>query len=162
MAAGIGISALSAFNCRPMPAMPGDTKTSPEETALPINETNSNNSSSDAEVGHDAESRFVERGKEIEELGPGRGGDGFDAERMRARSLLTEAEEKALLRRIDWRIMTICSLLFLMKQLDADNVSNVKIMNRGTDRNILTELGMSSNQYNLVTVMYYVRYCTPI
>jgi hypothetical protein len=36
-------------------------------------------------------------------------------------------------------------------------VSNALIMDRGTSRNILTELHMSKNQYNLVTTMYYVR-----
>lgn len=29
-------------------------------------------------------------------------------------------------------------------------------MNKGTDRNILTQLGMTTDQYNLVTVLYYV------
>jgi hypothetical protein len=36
-------------------------------------------------------------------------------------------------------------------------VSNALIMDRGTSRNILTELNMNKNQYNLVTTMYYVR-----
>ena len=72
------------------------------------------------------------------------------------RTLLSAKEEKALLRRIDWRIMTICSLLFLLKNIDADNISNARIMNRGTDRNIMTELNMTSDQYNLLNVLYYV------
>jgi hypothetical protein len=76
---------------------------------------------------------------------------------LRNRTLLSAKEEKALLRRIDWRIMTICSLLFLLKNIDADNISNARIMNRGTDRNILTELNMTSDQYNLLNVLYYVR-----
>lgn len=81
---------------------------------------------------------------------------GFDAERMRDRTLLTAEEEKALMRRVDWRIMTVCSLLFLMKNLDADNISNARIMNRDTDRNIMTELNMTSDEYNLLNVLYYV------
>jgi hypothetical protein len=48
----------------------------------------------------------------------------------RNRTLLSAQEEKALLRRIDWRIMTICSFLFLLKNIDADNISNARIMNR--------------------------------
>jgi hypothetical protein len=47
---------------------------------------------------------------------------GFEAERMRARALLTVEQEKKLLRRIDWRIMPLCALMFLMKNLDASNV----------------------------------------
>ena len=74
------------------------------------------------------------------------------------RTLLSAQEEKALLRRIDWRIMTVCSLLFLLKNIDADNISNARIMNKGTDRNIMTELNMTSDQYNLLNVLYYV--CT--
>jgi hypothetical protein len=74
------------------------------------------------------------------------------------RTLLSAQEEKALLRRIDWRIMTVCSLLFLLKNIDADNISNARIMNKGTDRNIMKELNMTSDQYNLLNVLYYV--CT--
>lgn len=72
------------------------------------------------------------------------------------RTLLSAQEERALLRRIDWRIMTVCSMLFLLKNIDADNISNARIMNRGTDRNIITELNMTSDQYNLLNVLYYV------
>lgn len=74
----------------------------------------------------------------------------------RNRTLLSAQEEKALLRRIDWRIMTVCSLLFLLKNIDADNISNARIMNRRTDRNIMMELNMTSDQYNLLNVLYYV------
>jgi hypothetical protein len=31
-------------------------------------------------------------------------------------------------------------------------------MNKGTDQNIMTQLGITSNEYNLVTVLYYVRH----
>ncbi|KAL2212637.1 MFS general substrate transporter [Sarocladium strictum] len=98
---------------------------------------------------------FAQRGAQV---GDDVVAEGFDAERMRDRSLLTAEEEKKLLRRVDLRLMTICSLLFLMKNLDADNISNARIMNRGTDMNIMTELGMSSDQYNLLNVLYYVPY----
>jgi hypothetical protein len=84
--------------------------------------------------------------------------EGYDAERMRARTLLTVDKEKKLLRKIDLRLMTLCSVMFLLKNIDADNVSNARIMNRGKPSNILKELGMTSNEYNLVTTMYYVSY----
>lgn len=79
-----------------------------------------------------------------------------EEETRRNRTLLTAKEEKALLRRIDWRIMTICSILFLLKNIDADNISNARITNRGTDQNIMTQLNMTSDQYNLLNVLYYV------
>ena len=99
---------------------------------------------------------FARRGEDIDDSFTNEHIDGYDTTRMRDRALLTSDEEKALMRRIDWRIMTICSLLFLMKNLDADNISNARIMNRDTDRNIMTELKMSSDQYNLLNVLYYV------
>lgn len=49
--------------------------------------------------------------------------NGYDAERMRARTALTAEEEKKLIRRIDWHLMPLCSLIFMFKGLDADNVS---------------------------------------
>jgi hypothetical protein len=82
--------------------------------------------------------------------------EGYDAERMKARTLLTVDEEKKLLRKIDLRLMTLCSIMFLLKNIDADNVSNARIMNKGQPSNIMKELNMTSNQYNLVTTMYYV------
>ncbi|KAI0423309.1 major facilitator superfamily domain-containing protein [Xylaria grammica] len=84
--------------------------------------------------------------------------EGFDAERMRARTALTAAEERKLIRRIDWHLMPLCSLMFLFKNLDVDNVSNARIMNQGTPQNILTQLNMTSDEFSLVTVLYYVPY----
>lgn len=43
-------------------------------------------------------------------------------ERSYARQLLTPEEEKKLLRRIDWHLMPLCSIIFMFKNLDSDNV----------------------------------------
>ncbi|KAF5689304.1 glucose ribitol dehydrogenase [Fusarium circinatum] len=40
--------------------------------------------------------------------------------------------------------------------IDASNVSNARIMDRGTPRNIMTELNISADDYNFVTMAYYV------
>ncbi|KAF0316120.1 hypothetical protein GQ607_016658 [Colletotrichum asianum] len=101
---------------------------------------------------------FARRGEQVDETTAVSDVSGFDANRMLARSLLTAAEEKALMRRVDFRVMTICSLLFLMKNIDADNISNARIMNKGTSRNIMTQLDMTSDEYNLLNVLYYVPY----
>lgn len=58
--------------------------------------------------------------------------EGYEAERMAARTLLSAAEEKRLLRKIDWHLMTLCSIMFLLKNIDADNVSNARVMNKGS------------------------------
>ncbi|KAI1386745.1 putative pantothenate transporter [Hypoxylon trugodes] len=84
--------------------------------------------------------------------------DGYDAERMRARTALSAEEEKKLIRRIDWHLMPLCSIIFMFKNLDSDNVSNARIMNRGTSQNIMTQLGLTSDEYALVTALYYIPY----
>lgn len=99
---------------------------------------------------------FARRGADIDEAIATADISGFDAERMRARAFLTAEEERKLMRKVDLRIMTLCSLLFLFKNIDSDNISNARIMNRGTDRNIMTQLGLTSDEYNLLTVFYYV------
>ncbi|KAF2731715.1 MFS general substrate transporter [Polyplosphaeria fusca] len=101
--------------------------------------------------------RFAHSGSAATEENLGKTIDGFDPERMGARTLLTAQEEKRLLRKIDWRLMSLCSVMFLLKNIDADNVSNARIMNRGTDRNIMRQLGMTSDEYNLVATLYYSR-----
>ncbi|OKL62347.1 hypothetical protein UA08_02828 [Talaromyces atroroseus] len=109
----------------------------------------------------DAEYRlhFARRGQAFEGVSSSEESiDGYDAELMSGRTLLTAEEEKRLLRKIDWRLMTLCSLLFMFKNLDSSNVSNARIMNEGTNQNIMTQLGLTSNEYNLVTVAYYLPY----
>ncbi|KAI1482316.1 putative pantothenate transporter [Daldinia eschscholtzii] len=98
------------------------------------------------------------RGEITDDVSAGDTIDGYDAERMRARTALTGEEEKKLIRRIDWHLMPLCSIIFMFKNLDADNVSNARIMNRGTPDNIMTQLGLTSDQYALVTVLYYIPY----
>ncbi|KAL0931314.1 pantothenate transporter [Colletotrichum truncatum] len=100
---------------------------------------------------------FARRGEQVDEGIAAGDVSGFDAERMRARSLLTAEEEKSLMRRVDIRIMTLCSIMFLIKNIDADNISNARIMNKGTSRNIMTQLDMSSDEYNC-SMFYTMRF----
>lgn len=136
--------------------MSSDSAKQPKEVSATPADSTSDSSRDDTRHQPDGLT-FARRGEQVDEsIGSGEV-EGYEASRMRDRALLTAEEEKALMRRIDWRMMTICSLLFLMKNLDADNISNARIMNRDTDRNIMTELNMSSDQYNLLNVLYYVR-----
>ncbi|KAI2464571.1 putative pantothenate transporter [Annulohypoxylon bovei var. microspora] len=98
------------------------------------------------------------RGEIVDDVSGGEIIDGYDAEHMRARTALTADEEKKLIRRIDWHLMPLCSLIFMFKNLDSDNVSNARIMNRGTSQNIMTQLALTSDEYALVTVLYYIPY----
>ncbi|KAI0469650.1 major facilitator superfamily domain-containing protein [Xylariaceae sp. FL0804] len=78
--------------------------------------------------------------------------------REAALTALTVEQERKLVRKVDWRLVPLLCLLYLVKKLDESNVSNAKIMNKGTGRNILTELGISSDEYSLITVVYTVPY----
>ncbi|KAI1862761.1 uncharacterized protein JN550_009908 [Neoarthrinium moseri] len=81
-----------------------------------------------------------------------------DTERKKALTALTAEEEKKLIRRIDWRLIPLLALLYVMKKLDESNVSNARIMNKGTPRAILTQLNISSDEYGMITVLYTVPY----
>lgn len=66
---------------------------------------------------------YAKRGEEISNLPQEDTIDGFRSD-MAGRTLLTAEEEKKLLRRVDWHLMPLCSLIFLFKNLDSDNVGN--------------------------------------
>ncbi|KAH0839238.1 hypothetical protein AYO21_05653 [Fonsecaea monophora] len=83
---------------------------------------------------------------------------GFDAARMKARTLLTAAEEKKLMRRVDWHLMPLCSIMFLLKNMDYQNAANARIMNKGTPDNIMTQLHMTADEYNFVSTIYFIPY----
>ncbi|KAI1093108.1 putative pantothenate transporter [Rostrohypoxylon terebratum] len=100
----------------------------------------------------------VRRGEIVDDISGGEVIDGYEAERMRARTALTADEERKLIRRIDWHLMPLCSLIFMFKNLDSDNVSNARIMNKGTHQNIMTQLSLTSDEYALVTALYYIPY----
>ncbi|KAE8449797.1 hypothetical protein EG329_007572 [Mollisiaceae sp. DMI_Dod_QoI] len=102
---------------------------------------------------------FVTRGKVVsDDEDSDEAITGYDANQMRARALLSYDEEKKLFRRIDWHLMPLMSLMYLLKNLDAANTANARIMDKGTSRNILTQLHMTANDYNFVTTLYYIPY----
>ncbi|KAF4977634.1 hypothetical protein FDECE_18333 [Fusarium decemcellulare] len=75
-------------------------------------------------------------------------------QRMKDRALLSPDEEKKLLRRVDFRLMILCAIIFMIKNVDANNAANARIMNKGTDRNIMTQLNMTADDYNWVSTIY--------
>ncbi|KAI8664497.1 hypothetical protein NCS55_00958800 [Fusarium keratoplasticum] len=83
---------------------------------------------------------------------------GYDDSLMRARAALSSAEEKKLLKRIDWHLIPLLAIMYMVKTIDASNVSNARIMDRGTPRNIMIELSVTPDQYNFVTAAYYIPY----
>ncbi|KAH6652017.1 putative pantothenate transporter [Truncatella angustata] len=83
---------------------------------------------------------------------------GYNPALMSARTTLSADEEKKLLRRIDWHLIPLMAVIYCVKTIDASNVSNARIMDQGTNHSILTELHMTSDQYNFVTLAYYIPY----
>jgi hypothetical protein len=78
-------------------------------------------STTDSDANH--ELHFVRRGEALVEASSSQESiDGYDPDLMSGRTLLTAEEEKKLLRKIDWRLMTLCSLIFMFKNLDSNNV----------------------------------------
>lgn len=122
----------------------------------------------------------VKRGRILSEHEVPEGVSGYNPELMRGRALLSPAEEKKLMRKVDLHLMPLLALILMVKNLDANNVSyrpfvaharmtltkldldlpnqaaNARIMNKGTPRNILEELHMSSDAYNFVSSIYFV------
>lgn len=60
--------------------------------------------------------------------------------------------EKALLRKIDWRLLPAVGILYLLSFLDRSNVGNAKI------EGLTDDLGMTGNQYLTGLTLYFVGY----
>lgn len=48
---------------------------------------------------------------------------GYDANLMSARATLSSTEEKKLLRRIDWHLLPLLAVMYMLKSVDFTNVS---------------------------------------
>ncbi|KAF8303429.1 MFS general substrate transporter [Clavulina sp. PMI_390] len=66
---------------------------------------------------------------------------------------LTEEEERQLYRKIDRRLLPILSLMYLLSFMDRGNIGNAKL------EGLLTSLHMSSTDYTVALVMFFVPYC---
>lgn len=65
---------------------------------------------------------------------------------------LTPEEQHRLLRKIDWQLLPIITLLYLMSFLDRTSIGNAKIA--GMDK----ELGLTPGQYNVALSIMFVSY----
>lgn len=68
---------------------------------------------------------LVDRGVAIKNTSHDEQIAGYDSELMSGRSLLSKEEEKKLLRRVDLRLMPLLALILMVKNLDANNVSQI-------------------------------------
>jgi hypothetical protein len=76
----------------------------------------------------------------------------------------TPQDDKDIMRKVDKRFLLLIGILYIrdrpsliVRQIDYLNASVVKVLQVGEDRNILTELNMTSDEYNWVQSIYFVR-----
>lgn len=70
----------------------------------------------------------------------------------------TAEEEARILRKVDLRIVFLIGVMSMVKAIDANSASNVKVLQVGEPRNIINELGMTSNLFNWVGSIYGIAY----
>ncbi|KAF2113190.1 high-affinity nicotinic acid transporter [Lophiotrema nucula] len=73
-------------------------------------------------------------------------------------STFTAEEEKRIMRKVDYRFVLLTGLMFLIKQIDVNNATNVKVLQVGQSSNILKQLHITANQYNWVGSIYGIAY----
>ena len=64
----------------------------------------------------------------------------------------SSVNEKALLRKIDWRLLPAVGILYLLSFLDRSNVGNARI------EGLAEDLNMTGNQYLTGLTLYFVGY----
>ncbi|KAJ5288524.1 transporter [Penicillium angulare] len=64
----------------------------------------------------------------------------------------TEEEEKAVVKKIDWRVCTFACITFFALQLDRGNIV------QATSDTLLSDLGMTTNDYNMGQTIFYLTF----
>lgn len=64
----------------------------------------------------------------------------------------SDINEKALLRKLDWRLLPAVGILYLLSFLDRSNVGNARV------EGLTDDLGMTGNQYLTGLTLYFVGY----
>ncbi|KAF1817470.1 putative MFS transporter [Eremomyces bilateralis CBS 781.70] len=65
---------------------------------------------------------------------------------------LSEAEQKAAIRKVDWRVVPLLTFLYLVSFIDRSNIGNAKIAGMNDD------LNLHGLQYNAAVTLFYVPY----
>jgi len=64
----------------------------------------------------------------------------------------SDIDEKKILRKIDWNLIPIISLLYLLCYLDRGNIGNAKI------EGLQQDLKLTDNQYNICLTVFFITY----
>lgn len=79
------------------------------------------------------------------------------SEKAQFLSQFTAEDDRRIMRKVDRRVLLLMGIMYLLKQIDFTNAASVKVLQVGEPSNILTELRMSTNDYNWTQTIYYVR-----
>ncbi|KAI5361269.1 Putative MFS transporter superfamily [Septoria linicola] len=74
------------------------------------------------------------------------------AQQLAATYVPGSPEEKALIRKLDWRLVPTCWLLYLLSNVDRTNIGNAKIGGLEDD------FELTSNQYSLIVLVFFISY----
>ncbi|KAJ9302127.1 hypothetical protein DTO271G3_993 [Paecilomyces variotii] len=73
-------------------------------------------------------------------------------------SSFTAEEEKIIMKKVDARFLLLTGIMYMIKTIDYTNASSIKVLQVGSDRNILNELHMTADQYNWIQSIYFISY----
>lgn len=68
----------------------------------------------------------------------------------------TKAEERALIRKLDFRVLFPCCVVYFLAYMDRANLGNVKILQKGLPSSLEESLGLAGNQFNWVSILGYL------
>lgn len=66
-------------------------------------------------------------------------------------------DDRRIMRKVDSRFLPLVGFMYLVKQVDYTNAASIKVLQVGQPSNVLTELGMTADQYNWIQTVYFVR-----
>lgn len=64
----------------------------------------------------------------------------------------TKAEERALMRKLDFRVLFPCCVVYFLAYLDRANLGNVKILQKGLPSSLEESLHLKGNEFNWVSI----------
>lgn len=76
-----------------------------------------------------------------------------DCTKVKTHDLFPQIDEKKLLRKLDFKLIPMISILYLLAFLDRGNIGNAKI------EGMIDDLHLHGNQYNLCLTIFFISYC---
>ncbi|KAH9929502.1 MFS general substrate transporter [Epithele typhae] len=66
--------------------------------------------------------------------------------------------ERRLVRKIDMRMLSVATIIYLFSFIDRNNVGNARILNKNTGDDLLQTLHLSDNQYLIGLMVFFIAY----